>query len=404
MTDQSNHAKARLLMRLGKAISEAGAPAHRLESSMQVLMDKIGLHGSFFAMPTALIASLGSEDRQQAYMERITPGDINLERIVDLSEVIAALESDSISIDQALKRIDAIIRRPPGYPFWLVVLSFGLASASVAGLFSGSWLDVLFSGFMGLITGGFLISTAGHDHIKQLHTPLAAAVVGFLSLVIAASFYHVNYLTVSLAGLIILVPGLSFTIAIRELSTGHLVSGSARMAGAITVFLLLSFGIALGYVLGDYWLGTPPMPEPRPIPEWFLLLSLLLISLSFTVLFNARLRDSVWLLATVALAILGSKLLGQWLQQPFLAFAVVLLISIFGNLYSRLTGKPASLVHIPGVMLLVPGSVGFHSISAMLQHNTLAGIEIAFKAVLIAVSIAVGLLAGNLFVPPKKAL
>jgi len=76
----------------------------------------------------------------------------------------------------------------------------------------------------------------------------------------------------------------------------------------------------------------------------------------------------------------------------------------FGNLYSRLTGKPASLVHIPGVMLLVPGSVGFHSISAMLQHNTLAGIEIAFKAVLIAVSIAVGLLAGNLFVPPKKAL
>jgi len=404
MTDQSNHAKARLLMRLGKAISEAGAPAHRLESSMQVLMDKIGLHGSFFAMPTALIASLGSEDRQQAYMERITPGDINLERIVDLSEVIAALESDSISIDQALKRIDAIIRRPPGYPFWLVVLSFGLASASVAGLFGGSWLDVLFSGFMGLITGGFLISTAGHDHIKQLHTPLAAAVVGFLSLVIAASFYHVNYLTVSLAGLIILVPGLSFTIAIRELSTGHLVSGSARMAGALTVFLLLSFGIALGYVLGDYWLGTPPMPEPRPIPEWFLLLSLLLISLSFTVLFNARLRDSVWLLATVALAILGSKLLGQWLQQPFLAFAVVLLISIFGNLYSRLTGKPASLVHIPGVMLLVPGSVGFHSISAMLQHNTLAGIEIAFKAVLIAVSIAVGLLAGNLFVPPKKAL
>ncbi len=404
MTDQTNHAKARLLMRLGKAISEAGAPAHRLESSMQVLMDKIGLHGSFFAMPTALIASLGSEDRQQAYMERITPGDINLERIVDLSEVIAALESDSIGIDQALKRIDAIIKRPMAYPFWLMVLSFGLASASVAGLFGGSWLDVLFSGLMGLITGGFLISTAGHDNIKQLHTPLAAAVVGFLSLVIATRYAQVNYLTVSLAGLIILVPGLSFTIAIRELSTGHLVSGSARMAGAITVFLLLSFGIALGYVLGDYWLGTPPMPQAQPIPEWFLLLSLLLISLSFTVLFNARLRDSVWLLATVALAILGSKLLGQWLQQPFLAFAVVLLISIFGNLYSRLTGKPASLIHIPGVMLLVPGSVGFHSISAMLQHDTLAGIEIAFKAVLIAVSIAVGLLAGNLFVPPKKAL
>ncbi len=404
MTDQSTHAKARLLMRLGKAISEAGAPAHRLESSMQVLMNKIGLKGSFFAMPTALIASLGTEDRQQAYMERITPGDINLERMVDLSEVIVDLENDDISIDQALRRIDAIIQRPLAYPFWLLVLSFGLASASVAGLFGGNWYDVLFSGLMGLITGGFLISTARHDHIKQLHAPLAAAVVGFLSLVIATKTGKVNYLTVSLAGLIILVPGLSFTIAIRELSTGHLVSGSARMAGAIAVFLLLSFGIALGYVLGDYWLGTPPMPPTQPTPEWFLLLSLLLITLSFTVLFNARLRDGIWLLATVTVAILGSKWLGHWLQQPFLAFAVVLLISIFGNIYSRTTGKPASLIHIPGVMLLVPGSVGFHSISAMLQHDTLAGIEIAFKALLIAVSIAVGLLAGNLFVPPRKAL
>jgi len=404
MTQHTQHAKARLLMRLGKAISEAGTPAHRLESSMQVLMDKIGLRGSFFAMPTALIASLGSQDRQQAYMERITPGDINLERIVDLSEVIADLENDNISIEQALKRIDDIIKKPPAYPFWLVVLSFGLASTSVAGLFGGGWYDVLFSGLMGLITGGFLISTAKHDNIKQLHTPLAAAVVGFFSLVVAAKTGQINYLTVSLAGLIILVPGLSFTIAIRELSTGHLVSGSARMAGAMTVFLLLSFGIALGYVLGDYWLGTPEMPQMKAIPEWFLLLSLALISLSFTVLFNARLRDSIWVLLTVSLAILGSKGLGQWMQQPFLAFAVVLMISIFGNLYSRFSGKPASLIHLPGVMLLVPGSVGFHSISAMLQHDTLTGIEIAFKALLIAVSIAVGLLAGNLFVPPKKAL
>ncbi len=404
MTQHTQHAKARLLMRLGKAISEAGTPAHRLESSMQVLMDKIGLRGSFFAMPTALIASLGSQDRQQAYMERITPGDINLERIVDLSEVIADLENDNISIEQALKRIDDVIKKPPAYPFWLVVLSFGLASTSVAGLFGGGWYDVLFSGLMGLITGGFLISTAKHDNIKQLHTPLAAAVVGFFSLVVAAKTGQINYLTVSLAGLIILVPGLSFTIAIRELSTGHLVSGSARMAGAMTVFLLLSFGIALGYVLGDYWLGTPEMPQMKAIPEWFLLLSLALISLSFTVLFNARLRDSIWVLLTVSLAILGSKGLGQWMQQPFLAFAVVLMISIFGNLYSRFSGKPASLIHLPGVMLLVPGSVGFHSISAMLQHDTLTGIEIAFKALLIAVSIAVGLLAGNLFVPPKKAL
>ena len=61
-------------------------------------------------------------------------------------------------------------------------------------------------------------------------------------------------------------------------------------------------------------------------------------------------------------------------------------------------------MHIPGVMLLVPGSIGFKSLEAMLDNQTLDGVQTAFSALLVAVALAIGLIAGNLFVPPRKSL
>ena len=52
--------------------------------------------------------------------------------------------------------------------------------------------------------------------------------------------------TATLAGLIVLIPGFMLTIAIRELSTRHLASGTARLAGAGITFLGIIFGVALG--------------------------------------------------------------------------------------------------------------------------------------------------------------
>ena len=52
--------------------------------------------------------------------------------------------------------------------------------------------------------------------------------------------------TATLAGLIVLIPGFMLTIAIRELSTRHLASGTARLVGAGITFLGIIFGVALG--------------------------------------------------------------------------------------------------------------------------------------------------------------
>lgn len=404
LTRQTRRAQSKLLLKIGKAISEAGAPAHRLEASMQVLLDKFKMEGSFFSMPTALFATLGDEEVQRTYMERTTPKDVNLEKISDLSDVITRLENDELDVYDAYDEINNINKAKPRYNSTLNIFAIGLASASLAGLFQGSWMDVIASLMMGWLTALIIVFSSKHAHLSLLFTPIAATAVGFTAMSISHFGQSIDHFIVSLSGLIILVPGLGITTAIRELSTGHLVSGSARMAGAVTTFLLLSFGLALGFMIAIGLYGDVSINKLQSVPEWFVYLSIFTISSAFTVLFNAKPRDYIWILLTATIAIIGSKFVGMWLQSPFSSFASVLAVSIAGNIFSLISKKPASIMHIPGVMLLVPGSIGFKSLEAMLDNQTLDGIQTAFSALLVAVALAVGLIAGNLFVPPRKAL
>lgn len=397
-------AQAKLLLSMGKAISEAGAPAHRLESSMQVLLDKFNMQGHFFSMPTGLFASLGDEEIQRTYMVRTKANDLDLEKISDLSEVITRIENDEIDINDAYHEIKRIHNNSSRYHSLLNIFCVGLASASLAGLFQGSWIDVAISMCMGWLTALIIEFSVRHDHFSMLFTPLSACVVGFTTMSISHYSQSIDHFIVSLAGLIILVPGLGITTAIRELSTGHLVSGSARMAGAVTSFLLLSFGLALGFLIALAVYGEIEIHKLQPVSEWFVYLSILTISIAFTVIFKAKPRDFTWILLTAFIAIMGSNLASEWLQSPFNSFVAVLAVSIAGNLFTLFTKRPSSIMHVPGVMLLVPGSVGFRSLEAMLDNQTLDGVQTAFSALLVAVALAVGLIAGNLFVPPKKAL
>jgi uncharacterized membrane protein YjjP (DUF1212 family) len=404
LTRQTRRGQAKLLLKMGKAISEAGAPAHRLEASMQVLLDKFEMEGNFFSMPTALFATLGDEEVQRTYMERTTPKEINLEKINDLSDVITRLENDEIDIYDAYDEIIDIHNSKPRYHSVIIVFSIGLASASLAGLFQGSWIDVATSLMMGWLTALIIVFSSKHKELSLLFTPIAATVVGFTTMTISHYGKSIDHFIVSLSGLIILIPGLGITTAIRELSTGHLVSGSARMAGAVTTFLLLSFGLAMGFMIAIGLYGDVAINKLQSVPDWFVYLSIFTISSAFTIIFNAKPSDYIWVLLTSSIAIMGSKYAGLWIPSPFSSFAAVLGVSIAGNLFSLITKKPASIMHIPGVMLLVPGSIGFKSLEAMLDNKTLDGIQIAFSALLVAVALAVGLIAGNLFVPPRKAL
>lgn len=85
-------------------------------------------------------------------------------------------------------------------------------------------------------------------------------------------------------------------------------------------------------------------------------------------------------------------------------WVAALLVGLFANGYARVTNRPSAVAMLPGIILLVPGSVGFRSFDALLKHDVLAGINSAFGMILVAVSLVAGLLIANVAAPAEESV
>jgi uncharacterized membrane protein YjjB (DUF3815 family) len=72
--------------------------------------------------------------------------------------------------------------------------------------------------------------------------------------------------------------------------------------------------------------------------------------------------------------------------------------------FARFAQRPGALVREPGIILLVPGSVGFRTLSFVFERDVLLGLDTAITLVTLLVSIVAGLLFGDLLVPPRRKL
>ncbi len=392
----------RFVLALGAALHREGIPAHRLEAALTEMGRRLELQGQYFSTPTSLYAAFGPQGDQRLSLIRVDPGELHLEKLSELDEVTQAVLSGDMATDEATDRIESIVDAPDRYGPGISTAAFAVVSASAALLFGGTWLDIGAALAVGAEVGLLLVLASCFPAVGRVVLPLAAAVAGAWAAILAAWTGAVSVQIVTLAGLIVLVPGLTLTVSVNELSTGHLVSGTARMMGALVVFLQLGLGIVLGSQLGGLMPAAAPSIAAAAPPSWIVWPATTLAAICLTVLFRARPSDALLITASCVLAMIGARVGGALLPPPGSAFVGALVVGVFGNVYARLAGRPSLIPIVPGLLLLVPGSVGFHSLSAMLRDDVLAGVQTAFFAGMSAVALAAGLLLANAALGARK--
>ena len=71
------------------------------------------------------------------------------------------------------------------------------------------------------------------------------------------------------------------------------------------------------------------------------------------------------------------------------------------TLLARASGGPAAVPLLPGLLLLVPGSLGLRSLQAFVGSDIPLGIESAFLMMILAISLVTGLFLANLTLRPR---
>jgi uncharacterized membrane protein YjjP (DUF1212 family) len=401
---QGHDDRVSFILRLGRSLHTSGYAAHRLEEALQLACDQLGLEGQFFSTPTSIMASFGPQDDQRTFMIRVDPGETNLGKLAQVDEVTREVLNGQLTPLEGSRLLERIEEAPARYGPLLTTLAFGIISGAGARFLGGGWHEVVVASGVGLVIGVLALLVARNALLSRVFEPVAALTASALVTVVATTGFPVAVYLATLAGVIVLIPGFTLTTAMIELSSRHLASGTARFMSALVSLLGIAFGIALGAKIASLGLGTPHQHDPVALPVWTLYLSLLAAPLAFVVLLKAERRDAAWIVLSGALAFAGAQLGGRIFGPELGAFLGAFVVGWGSNTWARFTNRPSQILIVPGLLLLVPGSIGARSLASLLDKNVEVGVESAFRMVLIAVSLVSGILIANVVSPRRKLM
>lgn len=402
----AERAAMQLVVRLGMALHRYGAHALRIERAMSACARRFGLVGQFFALPTSIHVAFGPLGGQTVFLVRTEPGSQDLGRLAALDALLVRVAAASSSLTEAEHELETILAERRALGLVRELASYALAAASAGVFLGGGGREVIAASGLGLATGAIARTLGQRSDTHVLTEAIAGFVAAFVAAGLGASIDGLAVGKVTLAGIVYLLPGFMLTTAVTEIATRHLASGTARFAGACAVFLALAFGAALGWRIGAACFGSPLIGvEIEPLPAWAVVAALIAAPSAYSVLLRVRTRDVSLVFAACTVAFAGSRLGGAMLGPELGAFCGSLLVSAFANGIARTLNRPSSLVIVPGLFLLVPGSLGFTSLEVLIQQqDVIAGVQNAFRVILVATALASGVMMANVLLPSRRVL
>jgi uncharacterized membrane protein YjjP (DUF1212 family) len=400
MNEQTLAQLAHFLRDLGRALHVSGAPAHDLEAAMNEIGQRLGARVEGFAVLTFLALTVVSgEHARRVELLRLPPYDYNMARLIELEALCREISSvDDLQCYR--ERLAAIMHQSPPWSGWRFVAMGFLLSGSVALLLRGGWVEMFCGGLIGML---FVAGYLQFSRIPRLGpaVPVILCALAAMAAQGLAQFFPQQVPFISaVAGIVLLLPGFMLTVAMSELATQNYLAGTGRLTGAFVLLFLMGAGLAIGTQISLALLPVLPAPTPfATLPGWAIWMAIAGLGISLLAVLQAPLSSVNVSVGACLLAWAVYSLVNAEMGNVVGAFAGALAVACAGHLYQYLTKKPAALVQIPGLITLVPGSMGFRGVHALIQQDSTAGISLITDMVMTGAVLAVGLLLADNILP-----
>ena len=398
---------SRFVLEFATALHRAGTPAHRLEGVCDLVAQHLGVQARIFSLPTALFAAIGSEQDARTELVKIAPGAPDLGLQSELDAIAEGVLADRTPLPEASNELVRLRTAQPRWGLVPTLLAFALTGTTAAIVLGGGIPEALVSTGAGLAVGAMGVFVASRPALANVFEPVATFLAMAIGVLVHRLIMPLDVVVVTLASVIVLVPGLSLTTSIVELASRNLVSGTARLAGAMVVFVSMAVGGALAATLDPVLAAALPPPSDLALvelPECVRWAVLPVVGIMLAVLLRARPRDIPWCMLAPVVAVGLQNASSGALGPVFGVGLAGLGLTVASNAVSRLRHRPASTMLVPGILLLVPGTAGLRAILKLVDHDVIGGVDSLFAAILVATSLSAGVLLANVVVQPRRAL
>lgn len=236
-----------LILLASELLIVSGAETYRVEETAE----RMGKAAGFitvdpFTTPTGIFITLVDDQGRVFTRVRRIRWTVNNLAIIAQVNSLSRQFSEGMDIEQLETKLCAL-KESVVHPSFSQAVVGGIASGAFAIVFGGTTLQALYT-----IIIGFLILCLyhfGREHLvpRFLITALGGSVAAILGIVGFKLWGFATEITI-LSAVMVLVPGLAMTTAIRDTISGELISGVTRSAEAATIAVAVAAGVAL--VLG----------------------------------------------------------------------------------------------------------------------------------------------------------
>ena len=272
---------------VGYELAMAGAETFRVEDSVHRILESYGLDSDVFAIPNYLVVSIVTDTGKPiTRMRRIGFHSNDLEMVERLNGLSRKICSRHPQPNEAAGWLKHVLDTARSYSFASIMLGCFAGGAGFGMLFGCTLADSLWAGVCGILIG--LVQKAmSHLKANPFFTTLASA---FFMALAAYSMVNLGIAKhtdgVIIGALMILVPGLLFTNAMRDIIFGDTNSGINRIVQVFLVAAAIALGTAAGWnLICRFWrepLEAPSYMAPFPV----LCLATFVGCIGFAVQFN----------------------------------------------------------------------------------------------------------------------
>ena len=229
----------------GEIMLVSGAEVYRVEDTVSRMLRQSGLeHIEVFVLATGIFASM-SDPKVPAItvIRRVREHSTNLNRIYQVNNISRAFCDGRMTVAEAQAEL-LRLQDTSLYGFWQKCAGYAMITGFFAVLFSGGLLDCAAAAVVGIILAMTLAGVSRLQFNDFCQNAAGSFVLGLAALAIKTLLFPaMNLDAVIISAIMPMVPGVTFTSAIRDTLNGDYSSGVARIAESVVVALAVAFGV-----------------------------------------------------------------------------------------------------------------------------------------------------------------
>ncbi len=360
-----------MVSEIGSRLAVAGAETYRIEESIVRILDAYGLESRVYSVPNSLFITIivpGQLPITQLCRMKNMGTDLDaVEKYSNLSRRICTEKPEPREALQWVQETESSCQQ---YSFPVVLFGHILVAAGLCVFYGGTPADCFCAGLCGLFLGlvdHALSKVNSNAFFQKISSAFGMALFAYL----LAQLGMAHNIDTSVIGtLMLLVPGLLFTNALRDIIFGDINSGVNRVVTALLIACAVALGTASAWNAAEYLWGIDPMSPPLTPSVLTGCTATFVACVGFLFVWNIHGKGS-WLCA-----------LGGFLTWAVFCFADSLgfrysMCCLFGTLFAasyaeimaRLRKYPAISYLVISLIPLIPGSYIYYTAQQAVQGN-----------------------------------